>query len=294
MHNQPTMFKPLLSLALLATSITAISITVPTAVDSIPGYLDNINGSLGGIGIPTSLDAITSLISLPPDASLDSIRVLQVNQNLYVAGLNVSWALYHRAVHLVKALFTAGLGAVIEPSNIKEVAAALKEQGFKGEVWVSSFNGDDYLATEESNCMTLDVDTAYFRVYTDPTQCKPEVARPFLISGYAGKLAMESFELEGRQFQFLDLGVSYPIYQFISSLSTDIVPASIDARLLPKLSHYLTTQNYAGAFWIGSWDGNTYESTCMALTLPYAINVYEGGKACTRLRPALYEVVPRA
>ncbi|KAJ3116313.1 hypothetical protein HDU96_009873 [Phlyctochytrium bullatum] len=259
-----TMFKHLLSLAFLASSVTAIA-------------------------VPTSLDGITSISALPIDSP--DVRLVQVNKNLYLAGPNISWPVYHSAVGSVGNLFDAGLGAVIDPSNIKDLSAALRQLGFSGELWVSSFNGDNYMATKTTNCMTLNVDTAFFRVYTDPVQCKADVARPFLMAGYSGKMVIETFEVEDRLFQFLDFGVSYPIYEFIADLSKVIVPASIDSHVLPQVSKWLTKKNYKGTVWIGSWDGNTYNSTCMALTLPNTVNVYEGKTACTHLRPALYEVI---
>ncbi|KAJ3219467.1 hypothetical protein HDU67_000878 [Dinochytrium kinnereticum] len=239
--------------------------------------------------VPSSLVGISDLQQLPTQSP--EIRILEVGGSIYLAGPQVSWQTYYASVNSIQTLFTSNVGATVETGNIHDLSESLKMVGYSGEVWVAAFNGDTYSSTKTTNCMTLNVDTAFFRVYTDPINCKPDVQRPFLLTGYVGQMAVETFDLDGRLFQFLDFGVSYPIFELIADLDKDIIPASVDAHTLPQISSYLSKKDYKGTLWIGSWDGNTYNSSCMALTLPNTVNVYEGRTACSHLRPALFEVL---
>ncbi|KAJ3098735.1 hypothetical protein HDU97_003743 [Phlyctochytrium planicorne] len=239
--------------------------------------------------VPSALGGTSELQQLPLNSP--DVRLLEVQGAIYLAGPAVSWSTYFGAVNSIQGLFNSSLGAVVETGNVHDLSESLKTVGFSGELWVSAFNGDTYSSTKTSNCMTLNVDTAFFRVYTEASQCAEKITRPFLITGYTGQMVVEDFEVDGRTFQFLDFGVSYPTFELIADLDRDIAPASVDAHNLPLISKYLLQKDYKGTLWIGSWDGNTYNSSCMALTLPNTVNVYEGKTACSHLRPALFEVI---
>ncbi|KAI8852154.1 hypothetical protein BC829DRAFT_385275, partial [Chytridium lagenaria] len=239
--------------------------------------------------VPSTLTGMSDLQHLP--LTSPDIRIIEVSGSIFFAGPSTPWSTYFTSINSIQGLFNTSLAAVVDSSNIKDLSNALRGVGYEGEVWVSAFHGDTYSSTRSGNCMTLNVDTMFFRVYTEASMCAGTVVRPFLIAGYVGQMNVETFEAEGRVFQFLDFGVSFPVFELIADLDQDITTASIDAHILPQVASHLTKRGYKGTLWIGSWDGNSYNSACMGLTLPNTVNVYEGKTACSHLRPALFEVV---